>query len=347
MSRNTGSLGSLIGSFFERFLKRFGSSQTPVTPPDPRPVFPSDNLFEPARILTSRVFLVIYDPVMNPVTGEKLSSRMNWHRVDDLVTGFIADIATTSNGLARYQVVDRIELNEFPSKTDGFRYTPETLKAVLQGATPHTPSMVNYNQILTQLNILQRVQDHEIDEVWFFAFPHAGFYESRMGGKGAFWCNSPALENTNSCNRKFIMMGFSYERQVGEMLESFGHRSESILIKTFEKALPGMNLFERFSRYDKQNPGLAEVGTIHFAPNSENDYDWNDPRLVPSHCDDWLHFPGLPGPARQVNADEWGNGDIRLHHKWWLRHLPKVAGRTASISNNWWQYIIDPNLIGL
>jgi hypothetical protein len=48
-----------------------------------------------------------------------------------------------------------------------------------------------------------------------------------------------------------------------------------------------------------------------------------------------------------VNADEWGNGDIRLHHKWWLSHFPKVAGRTASVANNWWQYIIDPNMIGL
>ena len=89
------------------------------------------------------------------------------------------------------------------------------------------------------------------------------------------------------------------------------------------------------------------MGNIHFAPNSASDYDWNNPRLVQSRCDAWLHFPGQPGLARKVNADEWGNGDIRLHHKWWLSHLPKVAGRTASVANNWWQYIIDPNLIGL
>lgn len=347
MSRNKGSLGNLINSFFGSLIKLIGSSKNIGTLPDPQPILHSDNNFEPARILTSRVLLVIYDPVVNQVTGEKLSRKMNWHRVDDLVSSFIADIATASGGLARYQVVDRIELNEFPAKTDGFRYTPETFLAVIQGGSPHTPSMVNYNQILTQLNILQRVQNREIDEVWLFGFPHAGFYESRMAGKGAFWCNSPSLENTNSCTRKFIIMGFSYERQVGEMLESFGHRCESILIKTFEKSLPGMNLYERFSRYDKQNPGEAEVGNIHFAPNSESDYDWNNPRLVPSRCDDWLHFPRLSGISRQVNADEWGNGDIRLHHKWWLNHLPKVAGRTASVANNWWQYIMDPNLIGI
>ncbi len=347
MSSKTNRLGNRVNSFFGSLLKLFRSFPAPVPQPNPHPISRPDNITEPARILTPRVLLVIYDPVMNPTTGEKLSSKMNWPRVDDLVTGFIADIASTSGGLARYQVVKRIEINEFPVMTDGFRFTPESFMAVLQGASPHSPSTADYDQILTQLNIIKRVNDREIDEVWLFAFPHAGFYESRMAGKGAFWCNSPAMENTDGCNRKFVIMGFSYERQVGEMLESFGHRSESILIKTFEKAPPGKNLYGRFSRYDKQNPGKAEVGNIHFAPNSESDYDWNNPRLVQSRCDDWLHFPGLPGPSRLVNADEWGNGDIRLHHKWWLSHLPKVAGRTASVANNWWQYIIDPNLIGV
>jgi len=51
--------------------------------------------------------------------------------------------------------------------------------------------------------------------------------------------------------------------------------------------------------------------------------------------------------VRQVNADEWGNGDTRILHKWWLRHLPKVAGRTSGVANNWWQYIMDPNLVYL
>jgi hypothetical protein len=348
MSKTTSNLGSLIQSVFGSLLKLLGGSSTPATPPvQPKPVSHPDGTTEPARIVTSRVLLIIYDPVMDAASGEKLSHKMNWPRLDDLVTGFIADIAEISGGLARYQVVAREELNEFPAKTDGFRYDPVSYMAVLQGGTPHTPSMADYSSIVTHFNILERVNNREIDEVWLFAFPHAGFYESRMAGKGAFWCNSLPLENTSTCNRKFVIMGFSYERKVGEMLESFGHRSESILIKTFGSTRSGMNLYERFSRFDKQNPGQAEVGNIHFAPNSESDYDWNNPRLVPSHCDDWLHFPMLPGPAREVNADEWGNGDIRLHHKWWLRHLPKVAGRTGGVANNWWQYLLDPNLIGL
>ena len=35
--------------------------------------------------------------------------------------------------------------------------------------------------------------------------------------------------------RRFVIMGYNYQRGVGEMLESFGHRSESILEKTFAR----------------------------------------------------------------------------------------------------------------
>ena len=140
-------------------------------------------------------------------------------------------------------------------------------------------------------------------------------------------------------------MGFSYERGVGEMLESFGHRLESMMKKTFSKTRGNANLWERYIRYEKKNPGQAEVGNVHFAPNSERDYDWGNMRLVVSKCDDWLNFPDFTGKARQVNADDWGNGDIRLHHQWWQKRIPHVAGRQHGIHNNWWQYIMDANKV--
>jgi hypothetical protein len=156
-------------------------------------------------------------------------------------------------------------------------------------------------------------------------------------------------------------MGFSYERGVGEMLESFGHRAESLLGRAFdcqdfiawaynpartpETVEGSLNLFQRFLCYEKIAPGQSGVGTIHFAPNSEYDYDWNNSRLVASNCQDWYNFPGFQNDIKLVSASEWGNGDILAHHKWWLKHLPRVAGRTGGVANNWWQYVMDPNLI--
>jgi hypothetical protein len=318
----------------------------PKPAPSPAAALPVDNPSEPAKIVTSRVLLVIYNPVMDPATGVKLSQKMGWKRPEDLVTGFIQDILQTSTGMARYQIAARVELNEFPALLDGFRYTPQGyLDVINKVQPPHTPPMVDYQAILNQQKVLERITRREIDEVWVFAFPHGGFYESTMGGAGAFWCNAPPLSGTNTCSRRFVVMGFSYERGIGEMLEAFGHRVESTLEKTFAKTTGSANLYKKFIRYDKESPGQAEVGNIHFAPNSESDYDWNNPRLVKSACDDWYNFPNFKGTTRQVNADEWGNGDIRKHHVWWLKHIPHVAGRKNGIANNWWQYIMDPSLV--
>lgn len=313
-----------------------------------QPSVPPNDPHEPAQVSISRVLVIVYDPIMDE-SGKKLSEQQGWQRVEDLATGFMADVLQTSHGMARYQVVERIDINEFPAKVDGFRYTPATYLDVLRGVSaPYMPQEVDYYAILSQFGLLRRVARNEIDEVWVFGFPHAGFYESIMAGPRAFWCNAPALKNTEASNRRFIIMGFSYERGVGEMLESFGHRAESLLAKTFERLSGEANLWQRFVRYEKIAPGRAAVGTIHFAPNSERDYDWNNSTPVLSECYDWLlNFPNFQGDIRQVTAHEWGNGDIRLHHQWWLKHLPHVNGRQNGIHNNWWQYIIYPQNVAV
>jgi len=292
-----------------------------------------------------KTLVIVYDPVVDPKRGKKLSQYMNWNRVEDLATGFMSDILQISGGLARYQIIQRIDVDGFPVKVDGYFYDAETYLNVVRGVSrPYMPQEANYHAILERFNILQLVARNEIDEVWVFNFPHAGFYESIMGGPSAFWCNAPPLKNTEASKRRFVVMGFSYERGVGEMLENMGHRAESILEKTFEKLTGEDNLWRRFIRYQQAAPGRAAVGNIHFAPNSQKDYDWNNPTPVLSECDDWLHnFPYFKGVTRTVTAAEWGSGDIREHHKWWFRHIPRVAGSRNGIRNNWWQYIMNPN----
>jgi hypothetical protein len=309
--------------------------------------YPADSATEPAQITQSKVLVIVYDPIMDKSTGMTLSQVRKWYRPTDLIAGFMADLQQVSGGMARYQIVQRVDVDEFPAKTDGFRYTPQTYMDVLQGgASPHTPSEVDYYAILNKYNVLQRISRNEIDEVWVFGFPHAGFYESTMGGPSAFWCNAPALKNTTSSKRRFVVMGFSFERYIGEMLEAYGHRAESIMEKTFSKLSGDANLWKRFIRYEKTSPGKSACGNIHFAPNSQVDYDWNNSTPVISECYDWqLNFPNFKGDKRIVVASEWGDGDIRAHHKWWFNHFPRVAGRKNGIHNNWWQYVVKPQQV--
>ncbi len=326
------------------FLKAlFGIKPAPAPVTPAQPIVPS---IEPALIISRRVLMLIFDPIVDPVSGQKLSQKMNWQRPEELAAGFLADILETSGGLARYQIVQRVELNEFPLKADGFRYTAQTYAAAQRSpAAIHQPDQIDYNDLLKRFDILNKVATNQIDEVWIFAFPLAGLYESSMGGLGAFWCNSNPLPNTASCPRRFVIMGFSYERKVGEMLESFGHRTESILERVYARAKAESNLWQKFTRCEKSHPGQAECGSIHFAPNSQSDYDWNNPTPVQSRCDDWYNFPTFKGVVKTVTAAEWGSGDMREHHRWWLNHLPKTAGRSNGVANNWWQYVMDVNRV--
>jgi hypothetical protein len=342
--------GNKKPSFWDFLISLFGGPKPSggiVTPAQPV-LPPPDNTTEPVRIVTSRVLLVIYNPVMDPASGAKIIQTMNWNNPDDMSNTFIQDILEVSGGLARFQIVDRVELNEFPALTDGYRYDAQTYKAVINKTQPaHQPEYANYQAILTGLNVIPRITGREIDEVWLFGFPQAGFYESSMCGAGAFWCNSQPQTWSTGCSRRFVVMGFSSERGVGEMLHSFGHRVESILIQTFSKTQGPANLYAQFALYDKLLPGRAQVGNVHFPPNADTDYDYNNPRKVLSNCYDWYNFPVFKDDIREVNADEWGNGDMHILHKWWLKHLPKVAGRTSGVVNNWWQYLMDPNLVNL
>ena len=88
--------------------------------------YPSDSATEPAQITQCKVLLIVYDPVMDPATGITLSQKQKWYRTTDLITGFILDMLQVSGGMALFQIVQRVDVNEVPSKVDGFRYTPKT-----------------------------------------------------------------------------------------------------------------------------------------------------------------------------------------------------------------------------
>ena len=334
---------SIFDSLFSPFRRQKDTLHSP------QPTIALDSEDEPPQQTILRTLVIVYEPTMDPVGGTKLSEYMRWNNVEELAKGYMSDVLQASNGLVRYQITERIDVDAFPSKVDGYVYDARTYVDVVRGyKRPYMPQEANYFEIIDQFHLLERVAQNQIDEVWIFNFPHAGFYESIMAGPGAFWCNAPPLKGTEASLRRFVIMGFSYERGVGEMLENLGHRAESVMQKTFEHLQGEENLWERFTRYDKLSPGKAALGNVHFAPNSDRDYDWNNPSTVVSECDDWLYnFPNFKGVSRKVTARDWGNGDIRKHHVWWLTHFPKTGGRRNGIHNNWWQYFMNPNNVNV
>lgn len=313
-----------------------GSDQAPLAVPrhDPASL--------PAPI-TRKVLMITHNPVLRTQGGRTLKEYFRWNDPDWLAQGYIDDIRECSFGYANYQIAERVVVDGYPVKRDGFRYTEQSYLEAWQRREFHQPDDVDYLALVHEFKMIEKINSGAVDEVWLFGHPYGGYYESIMAGPGAFWCNAPPLAGTEHCSRRFVIMGFNFERGVGEMLEDLGHRAESILHRVFEGTHGEANLFERFTRYDKTQPGRAECGNVHFAPNSLKDYDWGNPRPVPSRCDTWYNFPDLSGSPRIVDCREWGQGDIRAHHRWWFRHFPHIRGAANGISWNWWEYVMRPH----
>jgi hypothetical protein len=291
-----------------------------------------------------KVLLVVYDPRIQSFDYRRLSQVLGWNQVESLIEALVEDINAASYGICNYRVAERLQIDAFPIKEDGFRYSADSYLDAWHGkGSFHSPDWADYNHILEEVGGIDKINRGRIDELWLFAFPYGGFYESRMVGPGSFWCNAPPLKGRSKLANPFVMMGFNYERGVGEMLESYCHRVESIMAHAYRDHRGSANIWERFTRIDKTHTGHAEVGTVHFAPNSRRDYDWGNLSPVPSRCDTWLKFPDLMGRPRIVDCRDWGNGDARKHHLWWLKHIPHASGSTSGLSNNWWTYIVEPN----
>ena len=304
-------------------------------------------LLETPPPVKPKVLLLIYDPKVESEGGKRVHELFQYNDPEQLCRDYAADLEETSGGFVDYQVVETVWLEEFPKKKDGFRYTFAQLRDVMQGkAEHHEPDGFDYVAMIQEHRLSERVEKGEIDEVWVQAMPYSGMWESTMVGDGAYWCNSDPVPSAEApCNKLYVIMGFNFERGVGEMLENFGHRTESLMTRVFGSWDPPKreHAWDLFTLYDKIAPGESGCGNVHFAPNSDGDYDWGNERPVESTCDDWLAYPKLTGAKRTVTCADWGKGDIRLHHKWWLERLPKAPGRTDGKLNHWWSYVVDMN----
>jgi hypothetical protein len=225
----------------------------------------------------------------------------SWNSTDNLIQQYIATMRQATGNLLIYEVDNKVTVPNYPVLLDGRQYNDTTwTQANTDDKTAFRDShgnymLADYQRIINDYNILPAIANNQIDEVWMFGGPYYGFYESRMVGKGAFWCNAPGIE-LNS--RLFIMMGFNFQRDVKEMVHDFGHRAESILAMQFGSQnflqmlyaqAPNMpapkNDFEQFLLTHgtvHRKPGGADYGQDELAWVSALEPDWFPPAIDPN-----------------------------------------------------------------
>ncbi len=221
----------------------------------------------PPLSMPRKVMAIVFQP-----TGPNFqSSSSSWSNPDDLVAGYIAKIGAVSGSQLTYQVTVKKVAPYFPALKDGRCYDDTTWAQAMANDTQafRDPAsggyeMADYSRILADFNILQEVGTASVDEVWMFGGPLFGFYESCMVGKGAFWCNGPQIQAET---RRFLVMGFNYERSVKEMVHDYGHRVENILATQFGSlALLG-------AMYSKNLPSNAPLPPATSFPAPKNDFE--------------------------------------------------------------------------
>ena len=217
----------------------------------------------PKRLIAPKVLVIDFRPAAVPPI---------WKRTDDLVQQYIQTMREISDQRLLFRVVQKVMVTDYPPLLDGRRYTDEMWKQTLQDDkralrdSHGNYMMADYVRIIQDFNILAQIRDRQIDEVWMFGGPYFGFYESRMVGRGAFWCNAPAIEQPG---RRFIMMGYNYQRDVKEMVHDFGHRAESMLCtqfgsQAFIQQLYGLQTIDVCKNEFEE--WLQEHGTVHRTP---------------------------------------------------------------------------------
>ena len=294
--------------------------------------------------VTKKVLVLNYDPVLTNHGNVRLHEYYHWGNPRQLTTNYLADLTEVSSNYVRW-VPTFVDLDAWPVKADGFTYNENTYLGAWSSHKFHQPDGVDYRRIIRQFDLDRRVQAGEVDEVIIWGGPYFGYWESQMVGAGTYWCNSSPI--TRPGVPLYVIMGLNYERGVDSALHSFGHRSESILSHVYGSWHSGTNaqhLWDKFTCLDKDAPGLAACGNVHFPPNGKADYDYGNANIVNSLADDWLlNYPDFHGVSRWLNAAEW-TFDQRQYMMWWFRHMPHKPGRYPDGKlNNWWAYLADFN----
>jgi hypothetical protein len=214
--------------------------------------------------------------VFYPPAALAEATRAGWKNPDDLINQYIEAMGKASKNMLAYQVVNKVQVNYFPLAADGRQYDDTTWvlarkddKTAFRDAAGNYV-IADYRRLIQDFKMIQVVQNQLVDEIWMFGGPYFGFYESCMVGRGAFNCNGVPIQQDS---RRFVIMGFNYERDVKEMVHDYGHRAERILAKKFgsdvflsqlydtQTAPAPRNAFEQF---------LLDRGTVHRTPGGKD-----------------------------------------------------------------------------
>jgi hypothetical protein len=300
----------------------------------------------------AKVIVLIYNPVLESEDGKTLIEYVNGADPVEYSHILANVVREASWGYINYDIVDVIEVDSYPIKVDGFRYTDETFLDVRK-TQKWQPATSSYRGFFEENNLIERFKNEGITELWVWGASGMHFDEfagyipnryARFGPTDNMWLYRP-YDIPEELGRTTWVMGFNYEVGADNMIHSYSHRVESMALLAVSDGIwdtdnqrDPWNAFSWLEMDHEGNP--SHVGNCHVPPNGQKGYDYNNSRHVPSWADNWYNYPDLRGKPRTTSAAAWGNNHFG-YQKWFLEHLPKYPGHTEYGYNNWWVYIAN------
>lgn len=304
-----------------------------------------------APTTTIKVFVVSYFPVKGEMIDQSATKD---------VGGTYADLKAKTERLTK----EAAKLLEEGSRFRGYK-NPNAKPALhyeVIGSTEFkeaiptrpkvgdNPPMPDYNAIMNRIDIKRLVEKEKVDQVWMWGYhgPN-GLWESNMSSPTGDVSNSDRdNQDLPVFDRTYTVYHYNYGRGVGEMLENHLHQFEHLLNyadgrdftppeKWSELLFWGKFVGSDASHKIVTNP--ARCGWTHYAPNSEKDYDWTNPRYVETDIEDWK--PDGVGKTQRMNADRWDRDGIKWR-VYWLQAIPSLDnGLTykGKSLRNWYSFI--------
>ena len=309
---------------------------------------------------TAKVIVLIFNPVLEQEGGTNL---IQYLRANDprKFSQILADsIRQCSGRYINYEIVDFIELDEFPEKIDGFQYTDASFLNEMKTQKWHKPDRSNYRKIFEKSNLIERCKKEGITEIWMWGAGGFGFDELSMYFPNRYarfaptenpWFYRP-YDIPKEIGHTVWVMGFNYQVGADNMLHSYSHRCESILALVFghgcwKKELAGDDPWNTYTVLNLDYPDYpSQVGNVHVPPNGRSGYDYCNTTNILTCANSWDNYPDLTvASPRLINKQAWNNDQFGFQI-WWMSHIPKNAGYTKWGYNNWWVYIAntDENL---
>ncbi len=314
--------------------------------------------------MTIKVAVVYQDPVLP--SSNRIHEEFHWRNPRVLAASLVKHFREATDSVVNFQITEVVEATQLHTRLRGQFMTVDQYVTLLKepgwntlkAASDSGLLAFDYRECVKYYHFDEKRNRGEIDEVWVFAAPYLAMYESQLLGPTAFWWNSPPIKDGTALTRLLSVMGLNYERGVDQAFHSFGHRSESAMIQAYKEATgkpwnPKSTTptpWDLFTRIQKDMPGQAHVGNIHFPPNGTSDYNYGNQTMVTSFAENWYRYPILLNMSRQVNVSTWyftpgeplAEGLDHLGYlRWWYGHLPRYVGITDDVLNNWWHYVLD------